>query len=232
MATQAKQAKTLSSSKVDTRKITTMAMLVALAYIVTVITRVPLVAAAPYLKYDPKGVVLVIGGFLYGPAAGGLMCLVVSLIEMFTVGQSGIFGFIMNLLASLAFVCPAAWIYSRRRTLKSAVAGLAVSVVTLTVVMLLWNYLITPLYQPNMTREMVAGMLLPVILPFNALKGGLNMALTLLLYQPVNNGLRRLRLLPALPDGEKRRQIHVGNVLFAGALLAACLIVVKIMMGG
>lgn len=226
------EAKTLTTSRVDTRKLATMAMLVALAYIVTVVTRVPLIAAAPYLKYDPKSVVLVIGGFLYGPTAGGAMCLVVSLIEMFTVGQSGIIGFIMNVLASVAFVCPAAWIYRRFRTLKSAVVGLAVGVVALTAVMLLWNYLVTPLYKPNMTREMVAGMLLPVILPFNLLKGGLNMALTLLLYQPVNNGLRRLHLLPALPDGETRRNIHVGNVLFGAALLVICLLVVRIMMQG
>lgn len=224
------EAKTLTASRVDTRKLATMAMLVALAYIVTVVTRFPLIGAAPYLKYDPKSVVLVIGGFLYGPTAGGAMCLVVSLIEMFTVGQSGIIGFIMNVLASVAFVCPAAWIYRRFRTLKSAVVGLAVGVAALTAVMLVWNYLVTPLYQPNMTREMVAGMLLPVILPFNLLKGGLNMALTLLLYQPVNNGLRRLHLLPALPDGETRRKIHVGNVLFGAALLVICLLVVRIMM--
>lgn len=226
------EAKTLTASRVDTRKLATMAMLVALAYIVTVVTRVPLIAAAPYLKYDPKSVVLVIGGFLYGPMAGGAMCLVVSLIEMFTVGQSGIIGFIMNVLASVAFVCPAAWIYRRFRTLKSAVFGLAVGVAALTAVMLLWNYLVTPLYKPNMTREAVAGMLLPVIMPFNLLKGGLNMALTLLLYQPVNNGLRRLHLLPALPDGETRRNIHVGNVLFGAALLVICLLVVRIMMQG
>ena len=226
------EAKTLTASRVDTRKLATMAMLVALAYIVTVVTRVPLIAAAPYLKYDPKSVVLVSGGFLYGPMAGGAMCLVVSLIEMFTVGQSGIIGFIMNVLASVAFVCPAAWICRRFRTLKSAVFGLAVGVAALTAVMLLWNYLVTPLYQPNMTREAVAGMLLPVIMPFNLLKGGLNMALTLLLYQPVNNGLRRLHLLPALPDGETRRNIHVGNVLFGAALLVICLLVVRIMMQG
>ena len=34
-----------------------------------------------------------------------------------------------------------------------------VGVAALTAVMLLWNYLVTPLYQPNMTREAVAGLL-------------------------------------------------------------------------
>ena len=44
------EAKTLTASRVDTRKLATMAMLVALAYIVTVVTRFPLIGAAPYLK--------------------------------------------------------------------------------------------------------------------------------------------------------------------------------------
>ena len=41
------EAKTLTASRVDTRKLATMAMLVALAYIVTVVTRFPLIGAAP-----------------------------------------------------------------------------------------------------------------------------------------------------------------------------------------
>jgi len=225
------QAKTLSANRVDTKRLTTMAMLVALAYIVTVVTRVPLMAAAPYLKYDPKGVVLVIGGFLYGPLAGGIMCLAVGLIEMFTVGQSGLIGFIMNLLAAAAFVCPASWVYKRRRTLNSAVIGLVLGVAAMTATMLLWNYLITPLYQQGMSREKVAALLAPVILPFNLLKGGINMALTLLLYQPVNNGLRRLHLLPALPGGQTRRRLYVWNLAFALALLLLCLAVVWVLRG-
>ena len=48
-------------------------------------------------------------------------------------------------------------------------------------VMLLWNYLITPLYMVGTTRSMVAAMLPTVFLPFNLVKGGLNMALILLI---------------------------------------------------
>ena len=37
--------------------------------------------------------------------------------------------------------------------------------------MLLWNYLITPLYTPGFTRADIAAMLPTVFLPFNLVKG-------------------------------------------------------------
>jgi len=215
----------------DTKKMATMAMLAALAYVVMSVTRLPLMAAAPYLKYDPKDVILVIGGFLYGPAAAAAMSLVVCLIEMFTLSESGIIGFAMNFLASAAFICPAALIYRKRRTIGGAVAGLLCGVVLMTTTMLMWNWLITPLYQEGLTREAITAMLLPVFLPFNAVKGALNMALTVLLYQPINNALRRMRLLPALPDGKVRRRLNPAVLAFGAVMLTVCVVIVLKMLG-
>ena len=45
-------------------------------------------------------------------------------------------------------------------------------------------------------RDAVADMLLPVFLPFNLLKGGLNAAFTMMLYKPVVSALRAARLVP------------------------------------
>ena len=70
--------------------------------------------------------------------------------------------------------------------------------------MLLWNYLITPIYM-GVDREIVVSMLLPGFLPFNLLKGGLNSALTLLLYKPISAALRKARLMPAAKEGSKLR---------------------------
>ena len=56
--------------------------------------------------------------------------------------------------------------------------------------MLLWNYLIAPIYM-GYPRAAVAKLLLPVFLPFNLLKGGLNASVTMLLYKPVVTILRR-----------------------------------------
>ena len=48
------KSRSAAASRVDVKKLATMAMLVALAYVVTVVTRFPLMAAASFLKYDPK----------------------------------------------------------------------------------------------------------------------------------------------------------------------------------
>ena len=64
------------------------------------------------------------------------------------------------------------------------------------VVMLFWNYLITPVYM-GYPREAVVELLIPVFLPFNLIKGGLNAALTMILYKPVVIALRRAHLIEA-----------------------------------
>ena len=220
----------MQKNKMDTKKMATMAMLAALAYVVMSVTRLPLMAAAPYLKYDPKDVVLVIGGFLYGPGAAAAMSLVVCLLEMFTLSESGFIGFVMNFLASAAFIVPAAFFYHKKRTIHGAVAGLLCGVVLMTGTMLLWNWIITPFYQ-KIPREAVEAMLLPVFLPFNAVKGALNMALAVLLYQPVNNALRRMHLLPALPDGKVRRRLNPAVIGFGALLLVVCVVIVLKMLG-
>lgn len=57
-------------------------------------------------------------------------------------------------------------------------------------VMMLWNYLVAPLYM-GIPREEVVKLLLPAFLPFNLIKGGLNAAITMLLYKPVVSVLGR-----------------------------------------
>ena len=52
-------------------------------------------------------------------------------------------------------------------------------------------------------RDIIAGMLIPVFLPFNLIKGGLNAAITMLLYKPVITALRRSNLIETKHDPEK-----------------------------
>ena len=58
--------------------------------------------------------------------------------------------------------------------------------------MLFWNYLVAPIYM-GYPRQAVAQLLLSVFLPFNLIKGGVNAALTLLLYRPLTAALSPLR---------------------------------------
>ncbi len=183
-----------------TRKLVTLAALAAIALVVTLVGRISIAPAAPFLKYDPKDVIILIAGFLYGPLPAIAVSVVVSLIEMVTVSDSGIIGMVMNVLASCSFVCPAVLLYRRKNTVKSAFTGLAMGVLAMTAVMLLWNYFLTPIYMGT-PREVVAAMLVPVFLPFNLIKGTLNAGFAMLLYKPLFNALYRSNRLPkeALP---------------------------------
>ncbi len=207
-----------------TKRLTMIGMLSAIAFAVMVIGRVPIVL---FLKYDPKDVVIVIGGFIFGPLSAFFISLIVSIIEMVTVSDTGFIGCIMNILSTCAFACTAAVIYKKDHTLKGAVIGLICGVLLMTGIMLLWNYLITPIYL-GYPREAVAELLIPAFLPFNLLKGGINAALTLLLYKHVVNTLRKAKLI----DQSKGEPVKVNNtgialvslfVIATGVLLALVL---------
>jgi len=200
----------------NVRTMVTLAMLTAVGLAVTYLCKaIPSVNG--FLDFEFKGVVICIGGFTLGPAAAVILSVLIPVVEFFTFSGTGPVGLIMNIAATASFCCPACYIYKRRHTMNGAVVGLAVGTVSLTVVMVLWNYLLTPLYQGT-PREVIASMLLPVFLPFNLTKGGLNMAATLLLYKPVVTALRRAGLVPPSQSGQGKR-FSGGFVLFALALL-------------
>lgn len=219
--------KTLSHDRL--KKLVTLAMLSAIAYLVMFLFRVPIVL---FLKYDPKDTIIAIAGFLYGPLSALSVSVVVSAVEMFTTSDTGWIGFIMNVLSSCAFVCPAAYLYSRKRTIRRAAIGLGLGVALVTVVMCLWNYIMVPLYTPTISREAVAGLLLPAFIPFNLLKAGLNTALTLLLYKPVNTALRHAGLLPPAPEGRgPGKRMSLGVTAAALVLLVTCVLLALVLMG-
>ena len=114
--------------------------------------------------------------------------------------------------------------------MKGAVAGLLTGVVLTTAVMLLWNYLITPIYM-GYPREAVKALLIPAFLPFNLLKGGINMALTLLIYKPVVTALRSAGLVPASERGEGEKVSRTGIVLVAALILITCVFFILVLRG-
>src|SRR5699024_10970739 len=154
----------------------------------------------------------------------------VAFIEMITISTTGPIGFIMNALATCAFCCTASFIYKKMHTKKGAVLGLACGVVCLVVVMLLWNYLITPLYMTGFSRADVAALLPTLFLPFNLAKGGMNMAATLLLYPPVVGALRRSGVVPQSQNSQGKK-FSAGFALFALALLATFVLFALVLAG-
>lgn len=213
----------MKKQKLTTKELTTLAMLTAIAYTLVATIRIPIVL---FLKYEPKDVVITIGGFLMGPGAVLISSAVVAIIEMFTISDTGIIGCIMNLLSTCSFAFTAAYVYKRRHTMAGAIAGLIVGAVVMVCTMLLWNYLITPLYMTGTSRSDIAGMLVPVFLPFNLLKAGLNSGFILLLYKPVVNGLRRAGLLPTAST--QKGHTRLGVTVFAILLLLSCILFVLV----
>jgi riboflavin transporter FmnP len=118
---------------------------------------------------------------------------VVAFAEMVTVSESGLIGMLMNILSSVSFACTAALIYKFKPSLAGAAAGLAAGCLAATGAMLLWNYIITPIYM-GVPRQVVVNMLVPVFLPFNLIKTGINAAIAILLFKPVINALRKTGL--------------------------------------
>jgi len=205
-----------------TKKLTITGMLCALACVMTAVGRVPIVL---FLKYDPKDIVIAIGGLIFGPLTSFAMAVIVSLVEMFTISETGILGFMMNVISSCSFACTAAVVYRKKRTLSGAVIGLSCGWGSMVSVMLLWNYLITPMYM-GYPREAVAELLLPAFLPFNLIKGGLNAAMTMLLYKPIATALRRSRLLEANSTIITKSRINFGVLLASLLIIITCVLLI------
>ena len=208
----------------NVKKMVLIAMMAAVAYLLAFFIRIPVFG---FLSLEPKDVILVIGGFLLGPMASFITSFVVSLVEMVTFSVTGPIGCLMNLISSCSFACTAALIYKKRRNINGAIIGLLVGSVTVVATMLLWNYLITPLYMTGTTRSDIAGMLIPVFLPFNALKAGINSALTLLLYKPLVTALRRTGLVERKTPACSTSKL--GLYIFAGILLITCILLLLVL---
>ena len=215
----------MQSRSESLRKMILMALFAAISYLIVALVRIPVVL---FLSYEPKDVVITVGGFLLGPIASFIISLIVSLVEMVTISQTGPIGCLMNLLSTCSFACTASLIYKKQHSLKGAILGLLTGSVAMIAVMLLWNWLITPLYM-GVSRKAVQGMLIPVFLPFNALKSGLNSALILGLYKPLTAALRKTRLLPA--SGKPASGVKAGIYLFAAFLLAVCILLLLVFQG-
>ena len=203
-----------------------IAMLAAIAYVIVALVRIPVVL---FLKYEPKDVIITIGGFLLGPLAAFVTSLVVSLVEMVSLSDTGPIGALMNLLSTCSFACTAAIFYKKRHTLSGAILGLLLGSVVMVAAMLLWNWLITPLYM-GVDRSAVEGMLIPMFLPFNLLKAGLNSALVLVLYKPLVTALRKANLVPSKTQSASNGS-KTGVLILGFVLLATCILLLLVFQG-
>ena len=177
--------------KQNVRKLTALGMLGAISLILVATVHFPIIPAAPFLEYDPADVPILIGTFAFGPVAGFLLTVVVSIIQGMTVSAAsgGPIGIIMHIFATGSCVLIAGNIYRRNKTRKAAAIALIVGALVMTGAMVLMNLVLTPIFLGTSMEEVIP-MLLPAIIPFNLIKAGLNCAITFVLYKSISHLLK------------------------------------------
>ncbi|WP_317855368.1 ECF transporter S component [Chakrabartyella piscis] len=175
-----------TKAKRSTRTMVSLAMLGAISIILVSVVHFPLMPAAAFLEYDPADVPILIGTFAFGPVAGLLLTVVVSILQGLTVSSgAGIIGIVMHIFATGACVLVAGNIYRKHKTRKVAFIACIAGALTQTVAMIIMNLILTPLFM-GAPLEVVLGMMVPIIIPFNLLKAGINCGITLVLYKSLS----------------------------------------------
>ncbi len=209
----------MKKNNFNAKKIVGIAAFAALAYAVTLVFRIPV----SFLTFDAKDAILTVAAFIYGPVAGAVMSLLVSLLEL-TISDTGLIGAIMNFVSSAAFACTASLIYKFRRTFTGAIIGIFSAVAVTTGVMMLMNVLITPIYM-GVERSIVISILPTLLLPFNFAKALMNAAIAMLIYKPVALALRRARLVDGKAMGTKFGKQSIVTIVIGAASLVAAIVI-------
>lgn len=170
----------------DTRRLVTIAVFVAIGTVLSFV-EIPIMPAAPWLKYDPSGAVSLLSGFCFGPLAGCVVAVLSWIPHVFT----NPLGALMNMIAAIGMIVPSAYLYRKHATMSTAVKGLVLGVVCSVTLSLLFNFVVTPLFVPSISMEAVAKMVVPILLPFNLIKQACNCGILLVTYKKISEMIRR-----------------------------------------
>lgn len=185
------------------RGLTQIGMLSALAAVL-MLFEFPLPFAPAFYKLDFSELPVIIGAFAIHPFAGVMIELVKILLNFVINGSvtAGV-GEIANFCIGCCFAVPAAVIYQRRKSRKTAILGLCVGTAFMTVAGCFINrYVMLPAYAAAFqmeTEKLVAmgtavnpaidsmwAFILLAVAPFNLIKGILVSVVTVLIYKKIS----------------------------------------------
>ena len=147
MSTTMTETREKSKERIGVRGVVQIGMLSAIA-IILMQFEVPLPFAPPFYKIDFSEIPVLIGCFVMGPLAGAIVELIKVILNVVISGTTtGGVGDIANFLIGCAMCVPAGMIYKKYHTRKSALAGMAVGTVFMTVIGCILNaYVLLPVY--------------------------------------------------------------------------------------
>ena len=174
---------TNNSNVWSTQQLVTMALMCAIGTLLSFI-EFPLLPGVTWLKFDASNMPAMVAGFAYGPAGGVAVGIVTAIIHGLLMADFT--GALMNILVVTCFVLPAALIYKKKRTYKFAIIGLVFSIIAGVIGSIIGNLLLTPSWL-GVPFDAVVTLIIPVLIPFNLLKGLLNSVITLIVYKSISN---------------------------------------------
>lgn len=152
----------------------------------------PLLFMPTFLKLDLSTIPVLIAGFLFGPLQGLAVALIKDLIHVLSTQTGGV-GELADFICAAAMVIPSSLIYiKKKKSKKSACAGLCFSVLFLMLASAFTNmFLMLPMYMGGASFNAKLSIVLTGILPFNFIKGSILAIITFILYKKVSILIKR-----------------------------------------
>lgn len=167
----------------STRQLVTMALMCAIAALLSFI-EFPLLPGVTWLKFDASNMPAMVAGFAYGPAGGIAVGIITAIIHGLLMADFT--GALMSIMVVVCFVLPAALIYKKMHTFTGAIIGLVFSIIAGVIGAIIGNLLLTPSWL-GVPFDAVVALIIPVLIPFNIIKGLINAVLTLIIYKSISN---------------------------------------------
>ena len=171
----------------STRRIATTALFCALAFVLTFV-EIPIFPPAPWLMYDPSGIVAFVAALAFGPSTGAIVVILPWVLK--TLFTFNVWGHVMASVAGVALCVPAALIARRMGGARGLAVGMVAGAAIALAACIVGNIVVTPLYTAVSTTDVIA-MIVPILLPFNALKIVINCVVTALIQKPVTQVVSR-----------------------------------------
>lgn len=161
----------------------------ALSLILILMINLPLIPSAPFLKYDPGDIPIVIAGLLLGLYPAILISFIVCFIQsIFISSDGGIIGMFMHFVATATFSSSIAFFYGIIKNKYRLILSLLIGSISMVIAMVLLNIVFTPIFL-GLPIELIYKMLIPIIIPFNVLKVCINSFLIFVIFSPLKRYL-------------------------------------------